>query len=53
MGLVRALFTLVRRIAKGNRVVIPIMGMNQSRLLWGDDALEFRYDEVVAARSRR
>ena len=30
------------RIRKGNRVVIPIMGINQSRLLWGEDALDFK-----------
>ena len=30
------------RICKGNRVVIPIMAMNQSRLLWGEDALDFK-----------
>ncbi|KZV67414.1 cytochrome P450 [Peniophora sp. CONT] len=30
------------RIGKGNRIIIPIMGMNQSRSVWGDDALEFK-----------
>ncbi|VDC03529.1 unnamed protein product [Peniophora sp. CBMAI 1063] len=30
------------RIGKGNRIVIPLMGMNQWPSLWGNDALEFR-----------
>ncbi|KAI0759033.1 cytochrome P450 [Fomes fomentarius] len=30
------------RITKGNKVVMPIDGMNQSKALWGDDSLEFR-----------
>ena len=31
------------RIAKGNRVIVPLLAINQSTALWGEDALEFRY----------
>ncbi|KZV68237.1 cytochrome P450 [Peniophora sp. CONT] len=30
------------RIAKGNRIIIPLMAMNQSQALWGNDAFEFK-----------
>ena len=33
---------LLWSIAKGNRIVIPLMGMNQWGSLWGNDALEFK-----------
>lgn len=32
-----------RRVAKGNKVVIPILAMNRSAEIWGEDSLEFRY----------
>ena len=31
-------------IAKGNRVVVPFLAVNQSKKIWGEDALEFRCD---------
>ncbi|EIW62554.1 cytochrome P450 [Trametes versicolor FP-101664 SS1] len=30
------------RVAKGNKVVIPILAMNRSAEIWGQDAMEFR-----------
>ncbi|KAI0751623.1 cytochrome P450 [Daedaleopsis nitida] len=30
------------RIAKGHKVIMPIVGLNQSKELWGDDALDFK-----------
>nr|BED42949.1 cytochrome P450 monooxygenase [Trametes versicolor] len=30
------------RIAKGNKIIVPIMAMHRSRELWGEDAMEFK-----------
>ena len=30
------------RIAKGNRVIVPLLAINQSTALWGEDALEWK-----------
>ncbi|KAI0644488.1 cytochrome P450 [Trametes meyenii] len=30
------------RIAKGNRVVLPVMALHRSKEIWGEDALEFK-----------
>ncbi|KAI0360869.1 cytochrome P450 [Trametes cingulata] len=30
------------KIAKGNRVVIPILAIHRSKMIWGEDALEFK-----------
>ncbi|KAH9894819.1 cytochrome P450 [Cubamyces lactineus] len=30
------------RVAKGNKVTIPIVAMNRSKEIWGEDAMEFR-----------
>jgi hypothetical protein len=32
----------VSRVTKGDAVVIPILAINRSKALWGDDAAEFR-----------
>jgi hypothetical protein len=31
-----------KRIAKGDRIFIPILAMNRSKTLWGPDAHEFK-----------
>jgi cytochrome P450 len=35
-------------IPKGSRVVLPIMAINRSHTLWGDDAWEFRPERWMA-----
>lgn len=30
-------------IAKGNKVMLPILAANRSKEIWGEDALEFKY----------
>ncbi|OJT02509.1 Cytochrome P450 3A12 [Trametes pubescens] len=30
------------RIAKGNKIIVPIMAMHRSREIWGEDAMEFK-----------
>lgn len=32
-----------RRINKGQEMVIPILALNRSKSLWGEDAMEFKY----------
>lgn len=36
-------------IAKGNKVMLPILAANRSKEIWGEDALEFKY--VLRSRS--
>ncbi|KAH9915437.1 cytochrome P450 [Epithele typhae] len=36
------------KIARGNRVVLPFLLVNQSKALWGDDALEFKPERWTA-----
>lgn len=40
------------RIAKGNKIIVPIMAMHRSRELWGDDAMEFKYVRFLPQRVR-
>jgi hypothetical protein len=42
-------------IAKGTRVVVPTIALNQSRHLWGDDARDFlskRWMGGISARAQ-
>lgn len=35
--------TVVRRVLAGSPIVIPILTLNRSKAIWGEDAHEFRY----------
>lgn len=43
MGLLVLTRGAVRRVAKGDVVLIPIKALNRLESLWGPDAHEFRY----------
>ncbi len=34
---------MTNSIAKGNKVVIPILQSHRSKEIWGEDVLEFKY----------
>ena len=36
--------SLAHRIKKGDTLLIPVLALNRSKSIWGDDALEFKYD---------
>lgn len=44
------LLTLVHRVAKGDPVMIPILIINRSKALWGEDSFEFRSESCCTYR---
>jgi len=38
--------SLAHRIKKGDTLLIPVLALNRSKSIWGDDASEFKYDSV-------